>query len=245
MIFYLCGMHGSGTSLASRYLHHCGVDMSGGVPIDFLGENRKYRPISHKILRSSGVHRYGLKFDHTDISPSSSVKKEMQAQLQNSLTCFTNWGWKAPINSLCIWAWLPLLSQYTKEKVTIVLIFRNPVEIIQSFYRRKMKRDIQWIGKQGHPYTCLEQIWINYNRSVMLFNEAHKSNPQYVFHYIEGKDIIVTPEKFASVLGVKKPRPVGKIVDRARFIQSNKLTFRTQEGNEMWDSLKKQKTLLV
>lgn len=244
MIFYLCGMHGSGTSLASWYLHHCGIDMSGGVPIDQLGENKKYRVVSHRILRSSGVHRYGVKFNHTSISPSSVVKKEMQAQIKNSLDCFSNWGWKAPINSLCIWAWLPLLSQCTKEKITIVLIFRNPLEITRSFYRRKTKKDIQWIGKQGKPYVRLEQIWINYNRSVMLFNELHKTNPQYEFHYVEGKVIVASPERFVNALGVK-PRPSNGIVDRARFIREKTLTFRTQEGKKLWDSLQLRRTICI
>jgi len=236
MIFYLCGMHGSGTSLASRYLHHCGVDMSGSTPIDHLGENRRYRIISHKILRCSGVHRYGVKFNHSSISPSSDVKKEMGAQIKNSLTHFDNWGWKAPINSLCIWAWLPLLSQLTKEKVTIVLIFRNPFEIIRSFYRRKSPKDIRWIGKQGKPRVCLEQIWVNYNRSVMLFNDLHKNNPKYKFHYVEGKSIVSSPERFVNALSIK-PRPSVGIVDSTKFIQENKLNFHTQEGKRIWESL--------
>ena len=244
MIFYLCGMHGSGTSLASRYLHHCEVNMTGSDPIDRLGENKKFRTISHKILRCSGIHRYGVKFNHTSVSPSSAVKKEMEAQLRNSIGCFTNWGWKAPINSLCIWVWLPLLSQCTDEKVTIVLIFRNPFEIVRSFYRRKASKDVQWIGKQGKPRICLEQIWINYNRSVMLFNDLHKSNSQYRFHYVEGKDIVTSPEKFANALGVK-PFPSDGIVDGARFIRENNLTFRTQEGKKMWDSLLHRRTTCI
>ena len=244
MIFYLCGMHGSGTSLASRYLHHCGIDMSGGVPIDPLGENRKYRVVSHKILRTSGVHRYGVKFNHTSISPSAAVKKEMQAQIKNSLTCFTNWGWKAPINSLCIWAWLPLLSQCTEEKVVVVLIFRHPFEIIRSFYRRKTKQDVHRIMKQGHPYVHLEQIWMNYNRSVMLFDKLHKANPQYVFHYVEGRGIVTSPEGFVNALGIK-PRPSTGIVDGTRFIRENKPTFRTQEGGKLWDSLQLRRTICI
>lgn len=244
MIFYLCGMHGSGTSLASRYLHHCGVDMSGGGPIDHLGENRKYRTISHRILRCSGVHRYGVKFNHSSISPSSAVKKEMEGQIKNSLNCFKNWGWKAPINSLCIWAWLPLLSHYTKEKVTIVLIFRNPFEIIRSFYRRKSPKDIRWIGKQGNARVCLERIWVNYNRSVMLFNKLHKSSPQYRFHYVEGRSIVTSPEKFGSALGIK-PRPSNGIVDRTKFIRETKLSFHTQEGKKMWDSVQHRRTICI
>jgi len=50
MIFYLCGMHGSGTSLASRYLHHCEVNMTGSDPIDRLGENKKFRRMQRRDI---------------------------------------------------------------------------------------------------------------------------------------------------------------------------------------------------
>ena len=52
MILYVTGMHGSGTSLTSQYLHHCGVNMMGRDQMDHLGEHKIFRKVSHQILRA-------------------------------------------------------------------------------------------------------------------------------------------------------------------------------------------------
>lgn len=239
-VIYVTGMHGSGTSLVSNYLQHCGVEMMGGSPTDFLGEHKQFRMLSHKILRESKIHRYGESFNHAKIRPSPETLTKMNKQIKDTLYALNDkkkwWGWKAPINSLCIWAWLPILSKYVDD-IVVLHVYRNPVEVIGSFHRRKSNKDIRYISK-GHPHRHLEGVWADYTRSVITFQKAHPKECRYF--YVQGKDIIDCPQVLIRSLGIDF-KPIKSIVKPGRYIQSNKIKFHTEEAKHIWGALEKRK----
>jgi len=238
-IFYITGMHSSGTSLTSNYLQHCNVAMMGTAPIDFLGEDKKFRIISHKILKDSGIHRYDRNgFDHTKLKVSERTKELMQNQIVSNLSIVRDrhWGWKAPINSLCIWQWLPLLKEITNgsHEMHIVLIFRHPAEVIKSFYRRKSRKDVIFVGSQGgDPFENLENIWSNYYQSVLDF---YKQSKNFKFVVVQTRDMIKRPELLTECLGLKNVGIDG-VIDKNRFKPEKKMLFRTDKAEVIWDEL--------
>ena len=238
MIVYVTGMHSSGTSLTSNYLHHCGVNMMEGVPVDFLAEDRKFRIISHRILKDSGLHRYSPTFNHEHLHPTEITVSKMKSQIQNAvdLASGSHWGWKAPINSLCIWKWLPLLrSKVNKERVVILLVVRHPFEVIKSFYRRKSRKDIHYITNVngGKPYLNLEGVWFAYNKSVLDFVDTHEG---YDFFVVETESMIQTPDLLTSELGLEEI-PIKQVLNKERFIGEQKHPFQMGRSKLLWDTL--------
>jgi hypothetical protein len=238
-IFYLTGMHSSGTSLTSNYLQHCNVAMMGTAPIDFLGEDKKFRIISHKILKDSNIHRYDKNlFDSTRLKLTDNTLSLMQNQIANNLSIVRDkdWGWKAPINSLCIWKWIPLLITCVNgnHDIHIVLIFRHPAEVIKSFYRRKSRKDVKYMAVQGgDPYTNLEHVWSNYYQSVLDF---HKQHENYKFTVIQTREMIQNPEIITNALGLKCVGIDG-VFDKNRFKPEKKFLFRTKRAETIWNEL--------
>jgi len=238
-ILYLTGMHSSGTSLTSNYLQHCGVHMMGNAPTDFLCEDKQFRRTSHKILRDSNIHRYAKEeFDHTKINPSKTTCTLMSNTIINyvGLMRRKNWGWKAPINSLCIWSWLPMLKSITNgsHEVCIVLIFRHPTEVIQSFYRRKSNKDLNFIGSLSkEPYSNIESIWYNYNKSVLDF---YKQSEGFNLIVVRTKDLIENPTVLTKALDLEQA-DFSVIFNKKRFKEEKKLIFRLEKSKPLWDEL--------
>lgn len=233
-------MHGSGTSLTANYLHYCGVSMVGMETIDSLGEYRSFRNISHKILRDSRIHRYGLKFKKENLSPSLPTITKMKEKIKETIHSENgNWGWKAPINSLTIWEWLPLLSVYTSE-ITVIHVFREPWETTRSFYRRKSSKDIIFVGRKGHPYKNLERIWCNYNRSVLEFEKENAN--KYKFVYASVRKIVEDPESFLRLLGIKY-KPIEEVFRQGRLKKASKSVFYTDEAQEIWTALEEKQCI--
>jgi hypothetical protein len=238
-IFYVTGMHSSGTSLTANYLQHCGVSMMGTAPIDFLGEDKKFRIISHKILKDSKIHRYDKHvFDSKKLNPSENTKELMLNQIVNNLSTVRdkNWGWKAPINSLCIWHWLPLLQNNINgsHKLYVIVIFRHPAEVIKSFYRRKSRKDVKFMATQGgNPYENLEHVWSNYYQSVLDFCEQSNDIDAVFIHT---RDMMETPEILTKALGLPDMQIDG-VIDKNRFKPEQKLIFHTNRSKRIWNEL--------
>lgn len=238
-VVYMTGMHGSGTSLISNYLHLCGVDMMDGQAADRLGENRAFRKLGHMILRDSRVHRYGSAvFVPGKIKPTNSTEARMRTNIERSIAAHTHqpWGWKAPINSLLIWRWLPLLQRYP-IKVYVVHIYRNPAEVVESFFRRKSKRDIMFMGRNGTAKRDIEAVWINYNKSVLDFQECGSGrNVKYFFAQVP--EILENPGLLNRFIGLPE-KNIEVVVQKKKFIERRKVKFLWQKrGLKHWRRLK-------
>jgi len=225
MIVYVTGMHSSGTSLVSRYLSLCGVDMmgehvdkrmyAGGFE---LNEHPGFRKISHQILRDSKIHRYNNSFERKSLrvgKPTLELMKKQAHQAQVRSKGKT-WGFKAPINSLTIWEWLPLLRSL--DHVTILHVFREPREVIKSFLRRKSQRDINFVRQQGrgNPEKYLEEVWLAYNLSVLEFYGLYKVSDNFVF--ICTNNFLKRPDLLCEELGLEY-KPIDDVLMKGNFIE--------------------------
>jgi hypothetical protein len=235
MVVYLTGMHSSGTSLTAFYLHHCGIDMR--IEGSKLAECLELRQISHSILNDSYIHRYAKEFDYTQLNPSSETIRKMETQIKKTIIAVGNkdWGWKAPINSLCIWKWIPTLSQYIKnDEIIIIHVIRHPAEVVDSFLRRKKPEDIDFVGKDGNAESRIENIWYNYAKSVMDFENQNQN--KYKFLYVSSRDFIKNPRLLTKALDIKY-KPLSDILDKSRLKSSKQLIFRNEESQELWQRL--------
>lgn len=240
MIFYITGMHGSGTSILANYLQMCGVEMMEGKGIDRLGEARQFRFTSHRILRDSNINRYSIKFDPKMLKPSSSTKEKMKERINVSRNNFKNWGWKAPINSLCIWEWIPLLKELTsdKEKITILHVFRHPFDVTKSFGRRKSLNDRNYVANQGLKFNlALERIWRNYNLSVIKFSSTIKGDERIKIKYIFGPEFIENTSILTSRFSCLEHKSIKPLLKPNRYVKAKKHNIYYDQSKRVWKFL--------
>ena len=232
-LYYVTGMHSSGTSLTARYLSLCNVNMMGNLEVDKLCEHRPLRKVSHAILRDSKIHRYDTSFDFSHINPSDSTKQLMKKTAQTNLNYTNgNWGFKAPILSLTIWAWIPLLKTLVDDEIIVVNIFRHPAELIPSFQRRKSRKDNAFVSQNNTPEKHIERIWYNYYKSVLDYEQAFNQKTIY----LKIDDLLQNPKKFTDLLGIDF-KPITEVYNPKLFIQLNKVDFYNLESVKLWDKL--------
>ena len=234
MILYVTGMHGSGTSLTSNYLHYCGVNMMGEYPMDHLGEHKIFRQLSHSILRDSNIHRYSPRFDSSKITSSKRTNNQMKSTVRNNLNFVNgNWGFKAPILSLCIWKWVPFLSKITNDKIIILHVVRHPFDVVESFKRRKSRKDNNYVRAGGNPERHIENIWYNYNKSVVDFQ---KNNNGYKVIRFGVDKLMKDPNLLMKEIGLEA-QPINSIIKKGRFILSKERRIITDKSQKMFQFL--------
>lgn len=223
MIYYICGMHSGGTSITSLFLNECGIDMFIGDHRgpNKLGENTFFRSFSHRILNKNRYHRYEYKrfLRPYELKLSSSLEDNILSGMKKikSLAVkknIENWGFKAPINSLTIWNWSELLT-FFGVKINIILIFRNPIEVLDSFKRRKSQRDLNYLKSDDN----INFVWTNYMKSVLNFYHLNKDNRNFRFYFFNISDILNNPEKFKQILNLKSGN-INNILDSNKFIKN-------------------------
>lgn len=157
----IAGMHRSGTSMITRLMHMCGVNL--GPEGDLLvptadnpegyWESRSLMMINDQILAGFGG---GWDFPpaldagwttRPDLMP-------LRHQARQLLRVFEGqqvWGWKDPRNSLTMPFWRELIPN-----ITTLVCLRNPVEVAASLHSRGY-------ASQYFAYD----LWLQYNRAVL------------------------------------------------------------------------------
>lgn len=206
-------MHSGGTSLTSKFLNYCGVDTTPNNKIDFLGEYKITRSLSHEILRENKYHRYSI-----DSVPFFKISKELEGKINRKINDIKleNWGFKAPINSLTIDVWLPILIK--KDKVYVVLVLRNPYDVYKSFFRRKNKKDLDYIKSFGKDYEKTINV-IQYNYYKKVIDTVKNFNCSFLC--LDIYSLVERSGDFCKLLKIPS-RNIRDIIEKNRLIKSEK-----------------------
>lgn len=180
-ILVLAGMHRSGTSLVSGWLHACGLDLG-----DTFFEPTYGNPLGHyEDLDFVGYHKYVLKKQGLEfvLSPDQLIVTDKQdlkdayALLQTKSDRL-QWGWKDPRTTLFLDFWKNRLVD-----IRVVGMYRSPSAVVASLMRRDQKQPAiglkksillkwhspknRWLAKR---YLC---TWIRYNTSLLTYADEH------------------------------------------------------------------------
>jgi len=163
-IFIVAGMHRSGTSLTASLLQKIGVNIGENLVGPAYGnikghfENVDFVEFHKSILRSQGIDDLGYTLKKELIVPDDYVeqaKKIINHSKSNSI-----WGWKDPRTTLFLNFWLNLLPD-----ANVIFVYRSPWEVVDSLYRRATDNALF-----DSPEMAV-QMWINYNRKVLEFEQ--------------------------------------------------------------------------
>jgi GT2 family glycosyltransferase/glycosyltransferase involved in cell wall biosynthesis len=169
----IAGAHRSGTSMLTRLLHQCGLDLGPEGDLmpaasdnpDGFWENLRFVQLNDEILNTVGA-AWDLPpwqeetFNRAGLQP-------MRAKAQLLIERFQGtpvWGWKDPRNCLTLLFWRSLLPGLK----TIVMV-RNPLEVAYSMHKRN-----------GTSYALGLRLWEIYNRRLLAETRPEE---RVIVHY--------------------------------------------------------------
>ncbi len=155
----IAGMHRSGTSLVTRLLRHCGLDLG---PEDQLLKPQPDNPEGFfenfplVILNDAILAELGGGWDlPPQVEPAawSELAARWRDRALAALTPLQRgepWGWKDPRNSLTLPFWRALLPGLRP-----VICLRHPREVVRSLYRRSSSSEAFSLNLWQHYYNSL------------------------------------------------------------------------------------------
>jgi GT2 family glycosyltransferase/glycosyltransferase involved in cell wall biosynthesis len=169
----IAGAHRSGTSMVTRLLHHCGLELgrkSDLMPAqadnpEGFWEHLGFVAVNDELLSElGGAWDLPPGADEDFMSPrleSLRVKARLLIEKFNSAGL---WGWKDPRNSLTLPFWRQLLPG-----LKTIIVVRNPLEVAHSMRERN-----------GTSYSFGLRLWEIYNRRLI---EAATGKDLLITHY--------------------------------------------------------------
>ncbi|HVX52772.1 MAG TPA: sulfotransferase [Chitinophagaceae bacterium] len=196
-ILVILGMHRSGTSLITRWLQSCGLQVGDNLLGPETGneeghfEDLDFVRRHENLLLAKKLPHTGL-VDKTAGTLSLAQENEIKALIENKNKHYRQWGWKDPRTCLFLDTYRKLLPH-----VTYLVILRDYESVVSSLLHRDFKGLNRYYQSKGNIYrfflrmkrkyhknwlykTYAEKyldVWIAYNEE--LLNHAH-SVPQNI-----------------------------------------------------------------
>lgn len=170
----IAGMHRSGTSMTTRLLNLCGVNLGDAgdfmVP-DCFNPDGFWERSGIADLNDAILDHFGGAWDSPPSFPARWVddpglarRKAAARAILEELGAREPWGWKDPRNSLTYPFWKELVPD-----LKLVVCLRNPLDVARSLLARNN-------GSAQHAY----HLWSVYNRSIL---DHSGSEERLVTHY--------------------------------------------------------------
>jgi GT2 family glycosyltransferase/glycosyltransferase involved in cell wall biosynthesis len=169
----LAGAHRSGTSMVTRLLHCCGLDLGSEtelMPAQADNPEGFWEHLGFVALNDELLSELGGAWDlppkaEEDVTSSRLDPLRLKARLLiEKFELATVWGWKDPRNSLTLPFWTQVLPG-----LKTVIVVRNPLEVAHSMHERN-----------GTSYSFGLRLWEIYNRRLI---ETSNGKERLVTHY--------------------------------------------------------------
>jgi hypothetical protein len=180
-ILVVTGMHRSGTSLITHWLHDCGLQVgeslleAGNGNVEGHFEDLEFLKLHEEILTGSGADSAGLSTP-VEMVPTRYERAKMKAIIAVKNASFTQWGWKEPRTCLFLETYSELLPT---AKYLVVL--RDYKEVTHSL----LKRDFSYIDEKyqarSWPYRM---AWKYIYRPMRLKKHREKNYDRYLNAWI-------------------------------------------------------------
>ena len=168
-VLIILGMHRSGTSLVTNWLHDCGLDVGdnlyGASEYNKKGyyEDVSFLNLHKRILADSGLDEGGHEkvFDFV-------LNKDQEEAIESIIKSKKNknqWGWKEPRTSL-------LIEYYKKilPNAVFLVVYRDYEEVVSSLIRRERKGILKQSGAKARiKKYCNIYKWSNHYAEIWLY----------------------------------------------------------------------------
>jgi len=204
-VLIVVGMHRSGTSLITRWLHSCGLPVGEDLLGPGLGNNEghfedtAFYDIHLQILRDNGLHDSGIMTEPV-WRITAYRKEEIRNIIAEKNSRFEQWGWKDP--RTCLWLdvyremlpdahYLVVLRDYQSVIVSLLNRTFALIDITYNtrkgyfsklaWYKFRRKRQFQKFCKQ-HASTFLA-VWVHYNELILKGIRSLPADKYLVINY--------------------------------------------------------------
>jgi GT2 family glycosyltransferase/glycosyltransferase involved in cell wall biosynthesis len=169
----IAGAHRSGTSLVTRLLHRCGLELGRKSDLmppqadnpEGFWEHLGFVALNDELLSQlGGAWDLPPNADENFTAPGLDPLRKKARLLIERFASASLWGWKDPRNSLTLPFWRDLLP-----RLKTLIIVRNPLEVAYSMRERN-----------GTSYSFGLRLWQIYNRRL---SEAANAQERLVTHY--------------------------------------------------------------
>ena len=169
----IAGAHRSGTSMLTRLLHCCGLELGSEselMPAQADNPEGFWEHLGFVVLNDELLSELGGAWDlppKPDEDFTSARLDPLRLKAGLLIEKFESapvWGWKDPRNSLTLAFWQQLLP-----RLKTIIVVRNPLEVAHSMRERN-----------GTSYSFGLRLWEIYNRRVI---EAATARTRLVTHY--------------------------------------------------------------
>ncbi|MRW92296.1 hypothetical protein GJ699_20070 [Duganella sp. FT80W] len=177
----ITGMHRSGTSLVTNWLHNCGLQVgeslldAGKGNVEGHFEDLEFLKIHEEILADKGADPSGL-FAPFDLIPSRYETAKMKAIISVKNARYQQWGWKEPRTCLFLSTYTELLPQ-----ARYLVLQRDYREVVQSL----LKRDFSYIDDKYQARSWpVRLVWNHFYRSIRFRKHRAKYYDRYLTAWI-------------------------------------------------------------
>jgi O-antigen biosynthesis protein len=172
-VICIAGAHRSGTSMVTRLLHRCGLEL--GPESDLMPpqadnpegfwEHLGFVALNEELLNELGgawdlPPRADENFTHARVDPLRMKARLLIERFESARV----WGWKDPRNSLTLPFWQDLL-----QGLKTLVVVRNPLEVAYSMRERN-----------GTSFSLGLRLWEIYNRRLL---ERATEQQRLITHY--------------------------------------------------------------
>lgn len=176
-VLVIAGMHRSGTSLITHWLHDCGLQVgerlvgAGTGNVEGHFEDEDFFQLHQQILIGKGVHPDGLLPPQT-MAPSGPQRAQMQALITARNARFAQWGWKEPRTCLFLDTYAALLPQ-----AKYLVLLRDYQEVVHSL----LKRDFSLLDNKYQAKSWAHRTaWQYFYRTMRLAQHRRKHRERYL-----------------------------------------------------------------
>ena len=178
----ILGMHRSGTSLITSWLHKCGLEvgeslMEAGVGnIEGHFEDTEFYKMHMEILRDNNLNDSGI-IDQSVDHISSYHKEKIKSIIRVKNRLFGQWGWKDPRTCLFLKHYRELLPQ-----AYYLVVVRDYHSVVVSLLKRTLAElDLHYDTRKG---VISRFVWHNVRRKIFYHRFCRKHAAYFLNSWI-------------------------------------------------------------
>ncbi|MBX9951628.1 MAG: sulfotransferase [Candidatus Obscuribacterales bacterium] len=198
----ICGMHRSGTSVASAILARCGLDIGSNLNPAGAGnvqghyEDLDFVRFHEEIFKGAGHGPEGWMLEKVDVNDGH--RKEAQLLLAKRKQR-SAWGWKDPRTTLLLDLWSEVIPD-----AKFLFMIRAPWEVADSLIRRGDRAFKECPSFAIKVWVAYNQLVLDYFRrkpdsSLIVGVDCLERDPQLLIDSLQEKFAISLEPSFVSV----------------------------------------------
>ncbi|MDR3693564.1 sulfotransferase [Mucilaginibacter sp.] len=171
-ILIILGMHRSGTSLITNWLHQCGLQVGESLMDAGVGnkeghfEDTEFYKMHMEILRDNNLNDSGIINQKVNYI-SSYHKEKIKGIIRVKNKLFGQWGWKDPRTCLFLKYYRELLPQ-----AYYLVVIRDYHSVVVSLLKRTMAElDLHYDTQKG---LISRSVWYNVRRKLFYHRFCRK-----------------------------------------------------------------------